>query len=96
MRDARAGVRQPDDAVPGRAQPPDRVAAAWLSPDERLLLGLFDGTRSGLGCIACTEDSDSALDCALCSTRIMMALTIPSARPGHDADPAHIGLTIPN
>lgn len=75
---------------------PVAVGRATLSSDERLLLGLLDGTRSRRACIACAEGSASALDCALCSTRIMMALTIPSDHPGHDADPAHIRLTIPN
>ena len=46
-----------------------------LSGDEHLLLGLIDGSKLRRDCIACAEGAATALDCAICSTRIMMALT---------------------
>lgn len=49
--------------------------AALLSPDERLLLGLLDGSRPRRACIDCAEGAAKALDCSICSTRIMLALT---------------------
>lgn len=52
-------------------------AGAWVSEDELLLLGLLDGTRPRLACIDCGASAGAALDCAICSTRIMMALTVP-------------------
>lgn len=45
-----------------------------LSDDEDLLLGLLDGSRARRACIDCTEGVASALDCAICSTRIMLAM----------------------
>lgn len=52
-----------------------------LSDDEHLLLGLMDGTRPRQ-CLACPNGVATALDCAICSTRIMLALSIgqPTAR----------------
>lgn len=50
------------------------VGGAALSEDERLLLGLLDGSRQRRACIDCAEGAASALDCAICSTRIMMGL----------------------
>lgn len=47
---------------------------AGLSEDESLLLGLLDGSRQRRACLACAEGAASALDCAICSTRIMMTL----------------------
>ncbi|OYX65773.1 MAG: hypothetical protein B7Y88_07640 [Sphingomonadales bacterium 32-64-17] len=47
---------------------------AELSGDEHLLLGLIDGSKLRSDCIACAEGAATALDCAICSTRIMMAL----------------------
>ncbi|MEH3046844.1 hypothetical protein [Sphingomonas adhaesiva] len=52
------------------------VGAATLSDDERLLIGLVDGTLPRRACIACPRAQASALDCAICSTRIMIALAI--------------------
>jgi hypothetical protein len=43
--------------------------------DGSLLLGLLDGSRSRRKCIDCTAGAASALDCAICSTRIMMGLS---------------------
>ncbi len=48
--------------------------AATLSGDEHLLLGLIDGSKPRHACIDCAEGAASALDCAICSTRIMMGL----------------------
>ena len=45
-----------------------------LSDDEHLLLGLVDG--SSPRCLDCPQNAANALDCALCSTRIMLALTL--------------------
>lgn len=50
------------------------VGAAMLSDDEHMLLGLLDGSRPRRACIDCAQGPGSALDCAICSTRIMMAL----------------------
>lgn len=53
--------------------------ARALSADERRLLGLIDGTVAR-HCVECPEGAaqgtDSPLDCAVCSTRIMLALTV--------------------
>jgi hypothetical protein len=49
---------------------------AALSGDEHLLLGLLDGSKPRHACIDCAEGAASALDCAICSTRIMMGLAI--------------------
>jgi len=49
--------------------------ALALSDDEHLLLGLMDGTKPRR-CLDCPQGVATALDCALCSTRIMLALTI--------------------
>lgn len=55
-----------------------------LSEDEHLLIGLIDGSRSLACCIDCPDRAAGALDCALCSTRIMLALTLgQSPRPCH-------------
>lgn len=48
-----------------------------ISEDEHLLLDLVDGRFSRTACLACDKDIGTALDCAICSTRIMMALTVP-------------------
>ena len=50
------------------------VGHGGLSKDERLLIGLLDGSRSRKTCVDCPHATASALDCALCSTRIMLAL----------------------
>lgn len=57
-------------------------AGNWLSQDELLLLGLLDGTKTRRACIDCNEGAAAALDCAVCSTRIMMALTVPRPASG--------------
>lgn len=47
--------------------------AETASSDERLLLALMDGSKPRR-CLSCSEDAANALACAMCSTRIMMAL----------------------
>jgi len=49
--------------------------ATSLSDDEHLLLSLIDGSAPR-ACLGCTERAATALDCALCSTRIMLALAL--------------------
>jgi hypothetical protein len=49
--------------------------ARALSADERRLLGLIDGTIAR-HCAECPDGTASPLDCAVCSTRIMLALTV--------------------
>jgi hypothetical protein len=49
--------------------------ALTLSDDEQLLLGLMDGSRPRQ-CPDCPKGVALALDCALWSTHIMLALTI--------------------
>jgi hypothetical protein len=49
--------------------------ALTLSDDEHLLLGLVDGSRPRR-CLNCPKGVGATLDCALCSTRIMLALTL--------------------
>lgn len=59
-------------------------AAARLSDDEHLLLDLLDGSRLGSASITCGDEMASALDCAIRSTRIMLALAagaVPSSQP---------------
>ncbi len=46
------------------------------SEDEMTLIGLLDGGRTR-ACLGCPERAARALDCALCSTRIMLALACP-------------------
>jgi hypothetical protein len=48
---------------------------AILSQDEQVLLDLVHES-SARACVNCPERAASALDCALCSTRIMLALTL--------------------
>ncbi|MCB2079471.1 MAG: hypothetical protein KDE55_17465 [Novosphingobium sp.] len=50
------------------------------SDDERLLLGLLNGKHIRRACINCPEGAGSSLDCALCSTRILLALHDPGER----------------
>ncbi|MET0336575.1 MAG: hypothetical protein ABW063_02325 [Caulobacter sp.] len=47
---------------------------AVLSDDESLQLGLLDKTGQRDACIDCPQGAATALNCAICSTRIMMAL----------------------
>lgn len=49
--------------------------ALALSDDEHLLLGLVDGSKP-CQCLACPQEVGATLACALCSTRIMLALTL--------------------
>lgn len=56
--------------------------APGLSVDEHLLVGLLDGSRPRNGCINCAEGQAAALDCAICSARIMLALTLARAGGG--------------
>lgn len=54
--------------------------APAISEDEHLLLGLLDGSRPR-ACLGCADSAASALDCALCSTRIMLTLTLGGPVP---------------
>ena len=47
---------------------------AAVSADERQLLGLLNGSVQRRQCINCTASAGCNLDCAICSTRIMLAL----------------------
>ena len=60
------------EAVLGR--PVATGEAAMLSDDEACLLGLVEGLRPVHACIDCAEGAASALQCAICSTRIMIDL----------------------
>lgn len=53
---------------------------AVASADERLLLGMLDGSRPRRDCLHCDKGKASALDCAICSTRIMLTLAIDDRR----------------
>ncbi|CAH0351826.1 MULTISPECIES: hypothetical protein [unclassified Sphingobium] len=77
---------------------PIAVGGVMLSDDEHLLIGLLDGSKPRRACIDCADGVASALDCAICSTRIMMALTMgrPTGYPNHQLDPTRIRLTIPS
>ena len=57
-----------------------------LSDDEHLLLGLIDGSKPSR-CLDCPSGVGTTLDCALCSTRIMLGLTIgqPAELAAHHA-----------
>ncbi|MET3438075.1 hypothetical protein [Sphingomonas sp. 1185] len=50
-------------------------AASALSDDEHLLVSLVDGSAPRT-CLRCPKGARTALDCALCSTRIMLTLTL--------------------
>jgi len=45
-----------------------------ISADERLLLELFSGAKNSRTCMDCGAGLATALDCALCSARIMVEL----------------------
>lgn len=45
-----------------------------VSDDEALLLDLLDGARHARACFECADGLVTTLDCALCSTRIMLRL----------------------
>ncbi|MET4896911.1 hypothetical protein RN629_07010 [Sphingomonadaceae bacterium jetA1] len=51
--------------------------ARTRSEDEDQLVGLVDGSRPR-ACLDCGRDAGRTLDCALCSTRIMLAMTLGS------------------
>lgn len=53
---------------------------AVASADERLLLGMLDGSRPRRDCLQCDRGKASALDCAICSTRIMLTLAVDDRR----------------
>jgi len=57
------------------------VGGAALSEDERLLLGLLDGSESRRAGIDCATGAASALDCAVRSTRLMLGLAFPGLIP---------------
>lgn len=46
------------------------------SGDEELLVGLLDGSRRRSSAIVCPEGTATALDCAICSTAIMIGLAL--------------------
>lgn len=50
------------------------VGGATRSDDEHLVLGLIDGSIARRTCVDCAPGMGSALDCAICSVRIMLAL----------------------
>ncbi len=68
------------EAALGRPMTVGKTSA--LSDDEHLLLGLVDGSTPRR-CLNCPKAVGATLDCALCSTRIMLALTLdrPAASP---------------
>ncbi|MCG2841610.1 hypothetical protein L6Q21_11525 [Sandaracinobacter sp. RS1-74] len=47
-----------------------------MSGDERLLIALMNGSAKGRSCGNCPEGVARALDCAICSTRIMLGLAL--------------------
>jgi hypothetical protein len=55
-------------------------ATLALSDDERHLLGLIDASAPR-ACAACPEGAATPLDCAICSTRIMLALSFAGPNP---------------
>jgi len=56
------------------------VGDTALSDDERRLLGLLDGSLQRHACLDCDKGSASTLDCALCSTRLMVAMAATATR----------------
>jgi hypothetical protein len=54
---------------------PIRVGSApALSQDESLMLRLIDGSQTRRACFHCDAGTGSALDCAICSMRVMLRL----------------------
>ncbi|WP_033923514.1 hypothetical protein [Sphingomonas sp. 37zxx] len=51
-------------------------AGTDVSRDERELIGLIERDRPRSACMDCTEGAGHALDCAICCTRIMIALSL--------------------
>lgn len=68
--------------------------AATLSSDELMLLGMIDGTKPRRACIDCPESAATSLDCAICSTRIMMSLAMAHriSNSGHHPTPVQTGM----
>ena len=66
-------------------RPFDAADGDSSSADEHLLLDLLVGERSTRACLACGEGVVRALECALCSARIMLALE-------HSGLPEHTSL----
>jgi len=54
--------------------------ALTLSDDEHLLLGLVDGSKP-YQFLVCARGISATLACALCSTRVMLALTLDQPVP---------------
>ncbi|WP_395396027.1 hypothetical protein WBP07_22105 (plasmid) [Novosphingobium sp. BL-8A] len=52
-----------------------------FSEDEHLLLDLVGGRFPRKACLSCHKEIGTTVDCAICSTRIMMALTVPIDTP---------------
>jgi|SRR5690606_21040454 len=71
--------------------------AATLSSDEHMLLNMIDGSKPRRACIDCPESAATSLDCAICSTRIMMGLAMAhhTDNPGHHRAPVQVGLAAP-
>lgn len=57
-------------------------AAEASSEDERLLIGMLAGSHRRRACIDCADGMGQALDCALCSTRVMLAMTLGAPMGG--------------
>lgn len=52
-----------------------------LTDDEHVLLDLLDGSKPPRAWLNCPEDTATTLDCAICSTRIMVGLALASRCP---------------
>lgn len=68
--------------------------AGTLSSDEHMLLDMIDGSKPRRACIDCPESAATSLDCAICSTRIMIGLAMAhcTRNPGRHPAPAQVGL----
>lgn len=69
-----AGLLAACEAALGR--PIEAGSAAGSSADERLVLAMLEGSRTPRSCISCDAGTASMLDCAICSARIMLSMTI--------------------
>jgi hypothetical protein len=62
-----------------------RLSQTLAADDCAMLASVLDSLclfyEAALGCLGCTDSAASALDCALCSTRIMLALTLGGPAP---------------
>lgn len=58
------------------ARPVATGSGGILSSDETMLLGLLDGSVPPRECIACTSGTARALDAAIGTTRVMIALVM--------------------